>query len=65
MEILEVWWFKLQEPCEEAVGELDAHRARTTGEPDAHRERARRAQHAQRASQTCTVCAPDGHRVRT
>ena len=61
--ILEVWWFKLQEPCEEAASELDAHRARTrvsqmrtASKPDTHHARAR---HAPRAHQMGIARAPN------
>ena len=58
---MDIWWFKLQGLCEEAVGELDMDRVRTAGEPDAHRGRAR---HAPRASQTRTTGEPDAHHKR-
>ncbi|RVW20597.1 hypothetical protein CK203_115252 [Vitis vinifera] len=61
-EILEVWWFKLQEPCEETMGEPDTHSAHTTGEPDAHREQAR---HASRAHHGRARCAPRAGQMHT
>ena len=59
---MEVWWFKLQEPCEEAAGKPDAHRACTKGESDAYRARTVGELDAHRAR---TTGEPDAHRPRT